>query len=97
MGALGVISVASNIVPQAVVQLCRLCLENDFKAATKLYFRYADLFEKLFIEVNPIPVKTAMNLLGMDVGDLRLPLFEMAPENLEKLKKSLTGAGLELK
>lgn len=97
MGALGVISVASNIVPQAVTDICKLCFANDYKAATNLYFKYADLFEKLFIEVNPIPVKTAMNLLGMDVGNLRLPLFEMAPDTLEKLKTSLVNAGLELK
>jgi len=97
MGALGVISVASNIIPQEVTNLCKFCLDGNFKAATALYFKYADLFEKLFIEVNPIPVKTAMNLLGMDVGDLRLPLYEMAPDNLEKLKKSLTNVGLELK
>ena len=97
MGALGVISVASNIVPQVVTDLCKFCLNGDFKAATALYFKYADLFEKLFIEVNPIPVKTAMNLLGMDVGNLRLPLFEMAPDTLEKLKNSLTNVGLELK
>jgi len=97
MGALGVISVASNIVPEAVTELCRLCLAKDFDAATKLYFKYADLFAKLFIEVNPIPVKTAMNLLGMDVGNLRLPLVDMAPENLEKLKVSLTDLGLKLK
>ena len=97
MGALGVISVASNIVPQAVADLCKLCLDGDFKAATQLYFKYADLFEKLFIEVNPIPVKTAMNLLGMDVGNLRLPLVDMAPETLAKLKASLTNLGLELK
>lgn len=97
MGALGVISVASNIIPGEITALCKLCLEGDFKAASALHFKYADLFEKLFIEVNPIPVKTAMNLMGMDVGDLRLPLFEMAPENLEKLKKSLIGAGIPLK
>ncbi len=97
MGALGVISVASNIVPQVVTDLCKLCLENDFKAATELYCKYADLFAKLFIEVNPIPVKTAMNLMGMDVGNLRLPLFEMAPENLEKLKKSMIDVGLAIK
>ena len=97
MGALGVISVASNIVPQAVADLCKLCLDGDFKAATQLYFKYADLFEKLFIEVNPIPVKTAMNLMGMDVGNLRLPLVDMAPETLAKLKASLTNLGLELK
>jgi 4-hydroxy-tetrahydrodipicolinate synthase len=97
MGALGVISVASNIIPQEVTDLCKLCLDGDFKAATALYFKYADLFEKLFIEVNPIPVKTAMNLLGMDVGNLRLPLYEMAPDTLDKLKKSLSQAGLKLK
>jgi len=97
MGALGVISVASNIVPQVVTDLCNFCLKGDFKAASALYFKYADLFEKLFIDVNPIPVKTAMNLLGMDVGNLRLPLFEMAPDTLEKLKSSLTNVGLDLK
>ncbi len=97
MGALGVISVASNIVPEAVTELCRLCLDKDFDAATKLYFKYAELFERLFIEVNPIPVKTAMNLMGMDVGKLRLPLVDMAPDTLEKLKVSLTNVGLKLK
>lgn len=94
MGALGVISVASNIVPDVVAKLCALCLDGDFKAATALYCQYADLFAKLFIEVNPVPVKTAMNLMGMNVGRLRLPLVEMAPENLEKLKASLAGVGL---
>ncbi|PKM73987.1 MAG: 4-hydroxy-tetrahydrodipicolinate synthase [Firmicutes bacterium HGW-Firmicutes-16] len=97
MGALGVISVASNIVPEAVTELCKLCLDKDFDAATKLYFKYAELFERLFIEVNPIPVKTAMNLMGMDVGKLRLPLVDMAPDTLEKLKVSLTNVGLKLK
>ena len=77
MGAIGVISVASNIVPEAVTELCKLCLDKDFDSATKLYFKYADLFEKLFIEVNPI--------------------VDMAPENLEKLKKSLIGVGIDLK
>ena len=96
MGAKGVISVASNIVPQVVTDICDLCLKNDFKAASEIYYKYADLFATLFIEVNPVPIKTAMNLIGLDVGDLRLPLCEMAPENLEKLKKSLTNVGLKL-
>ncbi len=94
MGALGVISVASNIVPKAVAELCDLCLKGDFKAATEYYFKYADLYAKLFIETNPIPVKTAMNLMGMNVGQFRLPLVDMAPENLEKLKASLRGLDL---
>lgn len=96
MGAKGVISVASNIVPAVVTELCRLCLEGDFKSATELYCKYAELFATLFIDVNPIPVKTAMNLMGMDVGNLRLPLYEMAPDTLEKLKKAMTGIGLQI-
>lgn len=94
MGAKGVISVVSNILPQVMTDLCNFCLNNKFKEATDLYIKYHDVFSKLFIEVNPIPVKTAMNLMGMDVGELRLPLYEMAPENLEKLKKALTDVGI---
>lgn len=97
MGAKGVISVASNIVPQVLTDICDLCMKNDFKSACDIYYKYADLFATLFIEVNPIPIKTAMNLMGMEVGNLRLPLYEMAPENLEKLKKSMTDVGLKLK
>ena len=96
MGAKGVISVASNIVPQAVTDICTLCLKNDFDAACKIYYKYAELFTKLFIEVNPIPIKTAMNLAGMNVGNLRLPLVDMAPENLIKLKKAMTDVGIEI-
>ena len=94
MGARGVISVASNIVPEAVSKLCDLCLNGDFKQASELYYVYADLFAKLFIEVNPIPVKTAMNILGMDVGPLRLPLWKMNEANEEKLRASLRNCGL---
>jgi 4-hydroxy-tetrahydrodipicolinate synthase len=97
MGAKGVISVASNLVPQVVTDICTLCLKNEFDAACKIYYKYAELFAKLFIEVNPIPVKTAMNLAGMNVGNLRLPLVDMAPENLIKLKKAMTDVGIEIK
>ena len=94
MGAKGVISVASNIAPDVVAKLCALCLENDFKAASELYYKYADFFAKLFIEVNPIPVKTAMNMLGMDVGPLRLPLWKMSEENAARLRACLVDCGL---
>ena len=94
MGAKGVISVASNIVPEVVSKLCALCLDDDFKAATELYCRYADLFAKMFIEVNPIPVKTAMNMMGMDVGPLRLPLWHLSGENEKKLRACLESYGL---
>jgi len=97
LGAKGVISVASNILPRRLADLCDLCFKGDFKAASELYFKHAELFANLFIEVNPIPVKTAMNLMGMEVGEFRLPLVDMAPENLAKLRRSLEGVGIELK
>ena len=82
LGALGVISVASNIVPGVVAKLCSLCLDGDFAAARELYGKYSPLFEALFIETNPIPVKTAMRLCGMGSGEMRLPLTEMSEEHL---------------
>ena len=94
MGAKGVISVASNIAPDVVAKLCALCLEGDFKAACELYYRYADFFAKMFIDVNPIPVKTAMNMLGLDVGPLRLPLWKTSPENEELIRACLRECGI---
>ena len=94
MGAVGVISVVSNIMPAVVTKLCDLCFAGNFKEASALYFKYAELFAAMFIEVNPIPVKTAMNLLGMDVGHFRLPLCDLAPENLETLKRVMRDAEL---
>ena len=94
MGAKGVISVASNIVPDVVAKLCGLCLANDFQEASELYYKYADLFAKMFIEVNPIPVKTAMNMMGMGVGPLRLPLWQMSETNEAKLRDCLVSYGL---
>lgn len=96
MGALGVISVASNIVPAVSAKICQLCLEGNFSGATELYSKYASLFSALFIETNPIPVKTAMNILGMDSGLLRLPLTNMSEENLKALRKAMTDAGLNI-
>lgn len=96
LGALGVISVASNIVPAVTAKLCDLCLEGDFTAATELYGKYAKLFSTLFIETNPIPVKAAMKLLDMDSGILRLPLVEIGEENLAKLKSVMRESGLNV-
>ena len=96
LGALGVISVASNIVPAVTVKLCALCLEGDFSAATELYGKYARLFSTLFIETNPIPVKAAMKLMDMDSGILRLPLVEISEENLAKLKAVMRESGLNV-
>ncbi len=97
VGALGVISVAANIIPVQIHDMCRLYLDGDTKAAAALQLKTLDLIRKLFIEVNPVPIKTAMNLLGFGVGDLRMPLCEMESGNLEILKKALTDYGLALK
>jgi 4-hydroxy-tetrahydrodipicolinate synthase len=94
IGAKGVISVAANILPGFMAELTKLCLAGDFRHASELHYKYLDIMGKLFIEVNPIPVKNAMNLMGMDVGEPRLPLCDMDPVNYEKLKLSLQKIGL---
>ena len=94
LGAKGVISVASNIVPEVMAQMTHLCLDNDFEAASKLQIQYMDLIDALFLEVNPIPIKTAMNLMGMDPGTLRLPLCEMSQHNLDILRQAMARMGL---
>ncbi len=95
LGAVGVISVTANIVPDVVAKMCKFCLEGDFKSAAKLQLEYFDITDSLFCEVNPIPVKTALKLMGYDNGLLRMPLCEMAPANLERLKKSLENIGIK--
>jgi len=94
LGAKGVISVASNIIPEVMVKMSHLCLENDFEAASKLQIDYMDLIDALFIEVNPIPIKAAMNLMGMEAGTLRLPLCDMAEKNLEILRQAMVQKNL---
>ncbi|MDR2606109.1 MAG: 4-hydroxy-tetrahydrodipicolinate synthase [Oscillospiraceae bacterium] len=94
LGAKGVISVLANILPGAVAELCTAALNGDFVKARELHLKYFPLISAMFYEVNPIPVKTALNLMGRNVGDLRLPLCDMEPANLEKLKVQLKAAGL---
>jgi 4-hydroxy-tetrahydrodipicolinate synthase len=94
MGGLGIISVMANIVPHVVAKITKLCLDGDFKSAAELHLKHFDLIDKLFIEVSPIPVKTALNLMGKDVGEPRMPLCDMSPANLEKLKTSMKAVGL---
>ncbi len=89
LGALGVVSVASNSEPAAVAKLCRLCLAGDFAAARALQARLVPFFRALFIETNPIPVKAAMALRGLDSGKLRLPLTELDETKLETLKAAM--------
>ena len=94
LGAKGVISVASNIVPKVMVKMSHLCLDNDFVAASRLQIQYMDLIDALFTEVNPIPIKAAMNLLGMEAGPLRLPLCDISEKNLEVLHRAMGRADL---
>ena len=94
LGAKGVISVASNLIPEVMVKMTKLCLDNDFEAASKLQIKYMDLMDALFLEVNPIPIKAALNLVGMEAGQLRLPLCEMSEKNLETLRSSMARMGL---
>lgn len=89
LGGIGVISVAANIIPKIVHDMCDLYLNGDCFKATKLQLEYLELMNNLFIETNPIPVKTAMNVMGMNVGELRLPLYKMNDKNKETLVNTL--------
>ena len=89
LGGIGVISVAANIIPKTVHDMCDLYLKGDCFKATKLQLDYLELMNNLFIETNPIPVKTAMNVMGMNVGELRLPLYRMNDKNKETLVNTL--------
>lgn len=94
IGGIGVISVLANIIPKDVHAMCKLYLSGDRESALNLQLKTLALTSALFIETNPIPVKTAMNLMGMDVGNLRLPLCDMSENNLEVLKKELKNYNL---
>lgn len=94
LGAKGVISVLSNIMPRETHQMAQYCLDNDFHSASKMQIELLDLINALFIDVNPIPIKEAMNLIGLNVGGCRMPLYPMAEKDIETLKKSLMAHGL---
>lgn len=90
MGALGVISVLSNIAPTVVSSICTQCLAGSFSGAAALSFKYTPLISALFSETNPMPVKAAMELLGTDSGILRLPLTRISDAHLEALRQRLS-------
>lgn len=94
IGGLGVISVLANIVPREVADLIHSFENGDIKKAQKIHNKLLPLVKAVFLETNPIPVKTAMGLMGLCMGDLRLPLCSMSDENLDKLKKALREYGL---
>ncbi len=89
LGGLGVISVLANIMPKEVHDMATTFLSGNTKKALQIQLDTLDIANKLFIETNPIPVKTALNLMGKDVGTFRLPLCDMDDKNLEILKHSL--------
>lgn len=87
LGGKGIISVASNLLPKEMAELCSLALKGDMEGARKMHFRLLPFFKAEFIETSPIPIKAAMNLKGLPAGGYRLPMCEMKQDNLEKLKK----------
>lgn len=89
LGGIGVISVLANIVPKKVHDMCTLFLNKKYDEALKIQLDTLGLINALFIETNPIPVKTAMNIMNMNVGKLRLPLTSMSETNLDVLKNEL--------
>ena len=94
IGGSGVISVVANILPLETHDMVMSYLDGDIKKSRDLQLKMKPLIDSLFTEPNPIPVKTAMNLLGYEVGDLRLPLCEMSEENLKILVDNMSDYGL---
>ena len=94
LGGKGVISVLSNVVPAETREMTELCLNNNFAEAAKLQLKYLDLINNLFCDVNPIPVKEAMNLMGKNVGECRLPLYKMEQAKIDMLADSMKELGL---
>ena len=94
LGGKGSISVLSNIAPEVAHNIPALYLEGKYEESRKLQLEYIDLCHDLFIDVNPIPVKEAMNMMGMDVGDCRLPLYRMTDSARETLRNTLARHGL---
>lgn len=94
LGGVGVISVVANVIPKEVHNMCDLFFNGRLEEALKLQLDTLAFINALFIETNPIPVKTAMNLMGVNVGHLRLPLCDMSDSNLQVLKKEMKAYGL---
>lgn len=96
LGGKGVISVLSNVAPKYTHEIVAKFMEGEVKESCEMQLAALPLVHALFSEVNPIPVKAAMNLMGKEVGPLRMPLTEMEEEHKEALKKAMTDFGLKL-
>ena len=97
LGGLGVISVLSNVAPQQTHDMVAKFLEGDVAGSREIQLKALPLIDALFCEVNPIPVKAAMNMMGWEAGPLRMPLTEMEPQNQERLRKAMIDFGIEVK
>jgi 4-hydroxy-tetrahydrodipicolinate synthase len=94
LGGKGVISTVANIAPKEMSDLTQACLKGDWETGRKLQFNLVPLIRAVFIETNPIPIKTALSLMGKCRGDLRLPLTPMSEGNVKKLRQVMTDFGL---
>jgi 4-hydroxy-tetrahydrodipicolinate synthase len=94
LGGTGVVSVAANVIPKQVAEMVAMTLQGKLDKGRQIHERYFDLFKNLFIETNPIPVKTALQKMGMYNGEMRLPMCELSAANEEKLEKTLKACGL---
>lgn len=93
LGGIGVISVLANVAPRQTHDMVMRCLEGDYETARKMQLAALPLVEQLFIEVNPIPVKAALNMQGFDVGSPRLPLTELTDEHKKSLREAMIAYG----
>lgn len=96
LGAKGVISVLSNVAPKETHDICEKFFAGDVKGSCELQLRAIPLIEQLFCEVNPIPVKKAVNLMGMECGGVRMPLTELSPEHVDSLAQAMKDFGIKL-
>lgn len=97
LGGLGVISVLSNVAPEETHDIVEMYLDGDVRGSMELQLKAIPLIDQLFCEVNPIPVKAGMNLMGFEVGPLRMPLTEMEDAHKENLKAAMKDFGIEVK
>ncbi|MBQ4260208.1 MAG: 4-hydroxy-tetrahydrodipicolinate synthase [Lachnospiraceae bacterium] len=94
LGGIGVISVLSNVAPLQTHEICQKYFDGDVQESTRMQLEAIDLVNALFCEVNPIPVKAALNLMGMEAGTLRRPLTDMEPANVVRLEKAMKEYGI---
>jgi 4-hydroxy-tetrahydrodipicolinate synthase len=94
MGGHGIISVVSNLIPKEIKKLVEAMASGDYALAREIHYQWMPLFRGAFIETNPIPIKTAMNMCGHASGGCRLPLCDLLPENEQKLRTILQGCGV---